>query len=344
MALPNSGPLSLNQIHVEAGGSSDTEASINDSDIRGLIGKSSGAQMSFNEWYGATNTVTVSQTISSSTNNYNIASSRPGTYSAGNTAFTLTVNPGVTIGTNSTSASSLSMGTPWSSGDTVTINNYGSLKGGGGSGGTGSNSGFQGSNASTAGVTVNGAALTLTYPATIGNYGSIYGGGGGGGGGGSETEGQTMGKLSSAYQISAGGGGGGAGVNAGAAGAHGPFNLPGGGTTGNTNIGAGSPGNAGTANAAGVGGAGKGNYTFASKVFNAAHGGNGGGLGADGSAGTKNNQPAPVSGSGPVPIPVNFNPGQNPQPASPGGTRGYYISGNPYATWSPQGTVGGRSA
>ena len=82
MALPNSGPLSLNQIHVEAGGSSGTQASINDSDIRGLIGKSSGAQMSFNEWYGASSTVTtVSQTISSSTNNYNIASSRPGTYS-----------------------------------------------------------------------------------------------------------------------------------------------------------------------------------------------------------------------------------------------------------------------
>ena len=56
MALPNSGALSLNQIHVEAGGSSGTQASINDSDIRGLIGKSSGAQMSFNEWYGATNT------------------------------------------------------------------------------------------------------------------------------------------------------------------------------------------------------------------------------------------------------------------------------------------------
>ena len=53
MALPSSGALSLNAIHVEAGGSSGTLASINDSDIRGLISKSSGAQMSFNEWYGA---------------------------------------------------------------------------------------------------------------------------------------------------------------------------------------------------------------------------------------------------------------------------------------------------
>lgn len=335
MALPNSGPLSLNQIHVEAGGSSGTQASINDSDIRGLIGKSSGAQMSFNEWYGASNTVTVSQTISSSTNNYNIASSRPGTYSAGNTQFTLTVNPGVTIGTNSTSSSSLTMGTPWTSGDTVTINNYGALRGGGGSGGTGSNSGFQGSNASTAGGTVNGAALTLTYPATVGNYGSIYGGGGGGGGGGSQTQGETMGKLSAAFQISAGGGGGGAGTNAGGGGPAGPSSGP----TGNNS--AGNAGAAGNANAGGAKGTGRGSYGFlTSSPFPAASGGNGGGLGSDGATGTKNNQPSPSN----VPLPVNYNPGQGVQAASSGGTRGYYISGNPYASWSPQGTVGGRSA
>jgi len=53
MALQSSGAISLNDIHVEAGGSSGTTASINDSDIRGLIGKASGATMSFSEWYGA---------------------------------------------------------------------------------------------------------------------------------------------------------------------------------------------------------------------------------------------------------------------------------------------------
>ena len=46
MALPSSGAISLNQMHVEVGGSSGTAASINDSDIRGLAFKSSGAQMS----------------------------------------------------------------------------------------------------------------------------------------------------------------------------------------------------------------------------------------------------------------------------------------------------------
>ena len=53
MTLPSSGAISLNQMHVEAGGSSGTTVSINDADVRGLISKSAGAQMSFNEWYGA---------------------------------------------------------------------------------------------------------------------------------------------------------------------------------------------------------------------------------------------------------------------------------------------------
>lgn len=56
MALQTSGAISLNEIHVEAGGTSGTLCTINDSDIRGLIGKASEATMSFNEWYGASAT------------------------------------------------------------------------------------------------------------------------------------------------------------------------------------------------------------------------------------------------------------------------------------------------
>ena len=52
MPLPSSGTISLNQIHVEAGGSSGTTASLNDSDIRAMIGKGSGATNSFSEYYG----------------------------------------------------------------------------------------------------------------------------------------------------------------------------------------------------------------------------------------------------------------------------------------------------
>ena len=64
MALQTSGAISLNQIHVEAGGSSGSIVSINDSDVRSLIGKSSGATSSFSQFYGAsssldTQTITV---------------------------------------------------------------------------------------------------------------------------------------------------------------------------------------------------------------------------------------------------------------------------------------------
>lgn len=57
MALQTSGQITLNDIHMEAGGSSGTQCSLNDSDIRGLISKASGAQMAFSEWYGASNTI-----------------------------------------------------------------------------------------------------------------------------------------------------------------------------------------------------------------------------------------------------------------------------------------------
>lgn len=67
MALPTSGAITLNQIHVEAGGSSETACTINDSDIRSLISKASEAQADFADYYGAraeqTSTGTVAQTL-----------------------------------------------------------------------------------------------------------------------------------------------------------------------------------------------------------------------------------------------------------------------------------------
>ena len=60
MALPTSGALSLNAIHVEAGGSSGTTCSLNDSDIRGLtaaagktINSTLGTAVDFGDFYGA---------------------------------------------------------------------------------------------------------------------------------------------------------------------------------------------------------------------------------------------------------------------------------------------------
>ena len=53
MPLQSSGAISLNDMHVEAGGTTGTQVSVNDSDIRDLISKGSGAQSSFSEFYGA---------------------------------------------------------------------------------------------------------------------------------------------------------------------------------------------------------------------------------------------------------------------------------------------------
>jgi hypothetical protein len=57
MALPSSGAISLNEIHIEAGGTTGTLCSINDADIRALISKGSEVQMAFNEWYGASSSL-----------------------------------------------------------------------------------------------------------------------------------------------------------------------------------------------------------------------------------------------------------------------------------------------
>ena len=67
MPLQTSGAISLNQIHIEAGGSSGTQASLNDSDIRGLIGKASGATSSFSNFYGASGNWSPTVTIGNAT-------------------------------------------------------------------------------------------------------------------------------------------------------------------------------------------------------------------------------------------------------------------------------------
>jgi|TARA_B100000085_G_C18440293_1_gene470496 hypothetical protein len=67
MALPTSGNLTLNQIHVEAGGTSETACTINDSDIRGLeaadgytIPTGSGTAIEIGDFYGATDEIRTS--------------------------------------------------------------------------------------------------------------------------------------------------------------------------------------------------------------------------------------------------------------------------------------------
>ena len=74
MATPASGAISLNEMHVEAGGSSGTTCSINDADIRLIADKSSGATASWNDYYSRAAdwsfTMTVADTTTSSSDGY----------------------------------------------------------------------------------------------------------------------------------------------------------------------------------------------------------------------------------------------------------------------------------
>lgn len=74
MATPSSGAISLNEMHVEAGGSSGTTCSINDTDIRLIANKSSGATASWNDYHNCAAdfsfTMTVGDGIHSTTADY----------------------------------------------------------------------------------------------------------------------------------------------------------------------------------------------------------------------------------------------------------------------------------
>jgi len=109
MVLPNSpSSISLNQIHVEAGGSSGSLASINDSDIRGLIGKSANTNMSFSEWYGASNTPVSVNFIGRDATNLSTFPNGTQTFSSGNKIIVIAVISQQT--TSSTPISTVTVG------------------------------------------------------------------------------------------------------------------------------------------------------------------------------------------------------------------------------------------
>ena len=125
MALPASGTLSLNEIHIEAGGTTATEAGINDADIRGLISKSSGVEMSFNEWYGASSLLTLTaQSNTIVTTGYTSITATTPSFAAGDIAIVTIWS----LDTNSSAAPSLPTG--FTSIATAAATGYISNKGG----------------------------------------------------------------------------------------------------------------------------------------------------------------------------------------------------------------------
>ena len=270
--------------------------------------------ISIGNFYGSANRVAVNLTIAGNTYNYDVFTNRGPTYSPGSSDITVTVNPGVTVGSTSVPAYAMLVPSSFSPGDTVTIVNNGVIQGMGGAGGVGGpatspnsteNPALKGSPGSGG-----GNALYVNRPTVVTNNGTIAGGGGGGGGGNG-----VAGVNPKFFNSNRGGsgGGGGAGFNGGAGGAGGP-------ASGGPEALPGITGSAGTSPAGGAGGPGR-------PIIggNAGAGGTGGGRGAAGSGGGVSNSPNPANIS------------RNSSPASGGGA-GNYLVGNPFVTWPAFGT------
>jgi hypothetical protein len=202
MALQTSGAISLDQIHVEAGGTSGTQCSINDTDIRDLIGKTSATTMSFNEWYGADANQAFEINIVSNVQelDYTLSYMQNQGWDE-QSDIVITISSGVYVWSDDTSKAALDIqGTLGSAllsaGASITIKNYGYIIGRGGNGG------YASSNTSTYNGQNGGHAIQSSAVQTyITNYsGAVIAGGGGGGAG-----------ASGGGSIRYAGGGGGAG-------------------------------------------------------------------------------------------------------------------------------------
>lgn len=228
MALQTSGAISLNDMHIEVGGTSGTQVSLNDTDIRGLISKASGAQSSFSEFYGAANVyiptsaatingqsnlkeITISSYISSGEtfevpSNFWIWSDNRATPAMTIDIPCTIINKGKVIGKGGQQEEIGGPAIKINSGVTgVTIqNNSGAYIAGGGGGGA-SQGGGGGGGAGGGGATGQGGVLNASGSAGYNNNnGRGAGGGGGAGGAGGGTEGQPF-----VSQTGAQGGGGG---------------------------------------------------------------------------------------------------------------------------------------
>lgn len=261
-------------------------------------------QIAMGNFYGSANRTAIALTIAANSYNYDVYTNRGPTYVAGSSDITVTVNPGVTVGSTSTPTYAMLVPSAFNPGDTITIVNNGLIQA---MGGTGGNGGAGPSGGGGPG-TVGGSAIYVNRPTTITNNGTVAGGGGGGGGGGGSTGSYPTPKGSGAVPIGGGGGGGGAGTNGGTAG------------SGGGGSGSGNPGSAGTSPAGGAGGSATTVATPAGPRTGAA-GGAGGGRGAAGTAGTNS------TGAG-----------------GAAGAAGNYIVGNPFVTWPATGTRQGGVA
>ena len=235
-------------------------------------------QIAMGNFYGSANRPAINLTIASNSYNYDVYTNRGPAYVAGFSDITVTVNPGVTVGSTTTPTYAMLVPSAFNPGDTVTIVNNGVIQGMGGTGGNGG-TGSPAVPANTGGTpgATGGSAIYVNRPTVITNNGVVASGGGGGGGGGSRRTSTPTGPKTppSVTSFGGGGGGGGAGFNGGVGGTGGPGAN-----------GAGTPGSTGTSPAGGAGG-----------PSSAGAGGAGGGRGAAGTAGTPSSTGAGTGGA-----------------------------------------------
>lgn len=220
MTLQASGQISVADINIELGKAQTSQISINDTNVRSLLKKSSG-QIAISDAYGKAKAVSVFNiTISSHSTSFNIRNEAlaRGWDGSSPISMTVTVNSGVYLGSTSIDVYAFDTDS-LPAGSQLILNNYGYITGRGGNGGGGGRS-YAGDHG--------GHALIARVPITIYNYGVIQSGGGGGG---------------SRPDLGWGGGGGGAGYPGGN-----------GGIGGGYDDGMGPNGRVGTINAGGVGG------------------------------------------------------------------------------------------
>ena len=272
MALPSSGQITLNQIHVEAGGSSGSQVALSDADVKALIGADND-NTAFSDYHGAS--AAVDLPIPNSGTNINGQSQLQeitvSTYiSSGGT---LVIPSSMWIWSDSTSTAALTIDIP------CTIVNNGKIIGKGGAGGADRDGhGAAGGMA----IKINSSVSNVTI---TNNSGAFIAGGGGGGG-----------------SFSQAGGGGGAGGGAG--GKSSPSNATGGaggilnasGSDGNGHVnGRGGGGQAGgsggardeTSSGNNFGGGGGGGGRILPGSSTGSGSGHGGGGGVAGSSGTQ---------------------------------------------------------
>lgn len=226
MTIKSSGSLALTEIQTEFGGANPVGMSEYvrggtyvpaNYPNRGIT--SSNLNIAVSSYYSTQLRWAFNLTISANTVQFNLSDYMTANYSAyinGAIDFTITINAGVYVYSNSTSIPAFDTGTSWPTGSTITIINNGYIVGCAGSGRPAGSY-----NQPTGGTGTGGNALNLGWAVSINNSnGYIYGGGGGGGAGGGSRHGidtmlhQVTGGDGGAGQSATGGPAGGSGGNA----------------------------------------------------------------------------------------------------------------------------------